>query len=422
MTEQSWEPRADAPAQKQAAGPAPSFGDGWKGQVTSLDTTTGKDHGQDDCPKCGSTEITHKSGTMALMCEFCRFEWIGARLEETHGLGEGIEDLSGRTIASGAAQIESDNNLVTMKCQGCGAEVTVDTAHAAQARCHWCRSILSLNDKMANGAVPDGILPFSLSRDQAISKITEFVEDRKLLANPKFKADFSAEHVRPIYLPYMVVDGNLHTRIHGIGEIQTRRYTVKHGDTRTTYYDANEYQVIRQFDLQADDLIVESSASKADFRTEVSTNNIINAILPFDVKNMVAFDSNYMGDIQAEKRDMDIDDVSRTTHERFLTMARERIKPDLHAYDRGVRVTHEEMWVRGTRWTTVYLPVWLYSYPERDERGNLTVHYVAVNGRNGTTMGSVPISASRLWAATLGWSAAAAAVCWPLALVSMVAS
>lgn len=399
--------------------PAPQVGQAWNGHVTHLDTTTGQEHGHDDCPKCGSTEVSHKPGTMSLVCGFCRFEWFGKRLEDTLGLGEGIRELSGRTVASGASQIESEQNLVTMKCQGCGAEVTVDTGHATQSRCHWCRSILSLNDKLPNGAVPDGILPFALSRADAVARIEKFVGDRKLLAHPEFKADFSAEHVKPVFLPYMVVDGNLHTRLHGVGEVQTRRYTVKHGDSHTTYYDANEYQVVRQFDLHADDLIVESSASKADFKTDISTNNIINAILPFDVKNMVAFDSNYMGDIQAEKRDLDIDDVARTTHERFLTMARERIRADLTGYDRGVRFTHEEMWVRGTRWATVYLPVWLYSYPQRSSDGSLTVHYVAVNGRNGTTMGSVPISKKRLLAASAGWAVATAAVAWPIALISL---
>lgn len=407
-----------APGGVQAA---PQVGQAWSGRTTRLDTTTGKAHGQDDCPKCGSTETSHKVGTMALVCGYCRHEWVGQRLEDVHALGEGIDQLSGRTVASGAAQIESDQNLVTMKCQGCGAEVTVDTGHAMQAKCHWCRSVLSINDKMPNGAVPDGILPFSLPKADAVARIQEFVGKRKTLASPEFRADFSAEEVRPVYLPYMVVDGNLHTRLHGIGEVQTRRYTVQHGKSSTTYYDANEYQVVRQFDLHVDDLIVESSASKADFSTDVSTNNIINAILPFDVKEMVAFNSNYMKDIQAEKRDMDIDDVSRTAHVRFLTMARERIRPDLTGYDRGVRFTHEEMWVRGTRWASVYLPVWLYSYPERTADGRLTVHYVAVNGRNGATMGSVPISRKRLVLASLGWAVAAAVLGWPIGIAMMVA-
>ncbi|WP_152648057.1 TFIIB-type zinc ribbon-containing protein [Demequina sediminicola] len=400
---------------------APAVGDAWTGRVTKLDTTTGAEHGRDSCPKCGSTEISHKAGTMSLVCAFCRHEWTGQRLEDTHGLGEGISSLSGRTVTSGASAMDSDKNLITMKCQGCGAEVTVDTAHATQSRCHWCRSILSINDKLPNGAIPDGILPFSLSKTEAMERITKFVSDRKMLANPKFKADFSAEQVRQVYLPYMVVDGNLHTRIHGVGEVQTRRYTVQHGKTSTTYYDANEYQVVRQFDLHADDLIVESSASKADFATQVSTNNIINAILPFDVKNMVAFDSNYMGEIQSEKRDMDINDVANTAYTRFLTLARERIRPDFANYDRGVRITHEEMWVRGSRWATVYLPVWLYSYPERDDDGRLTVHYVAVNGRSGSTMGSVPISKSRLWGATLGFAAGTALIAWPIAFATLLA-
>ena len=48
----------------------------------------------------------------------------------------------------------------------------------------------------------------------------------------------------------------------------------------------------------------------------------------------------------------------------------------------------------------MYLPVWLYSYYHVD-RGKGMVHYIAVNGRTGETMGSVPVSRGRLLAAAL---------------------
>lgn len=388
-----------------------------------IDTTTGGEHGRDACPRCGSTEISRKGNTLSLMCGFCRYEWVGSKLEETHGLGEGIGDLAGRVMTSGAVDITSDETLITMKCTGCGSEVVVDTEHSLESRCHWCRSILSVNDKIPNGAVPDGILLFDISKEDAIARIAQFAGKRKFFALKKFRDEFKPENVLGVYLPYMTVDGNVNSRLHGKGEILRRRYTVQTGkNSSTTYYDADEYDVVRDFDLHIDDLIVESSATRSNIDNKANTNNIINSILPFDVKNMVAFDSNYMGDHSAEKRDLDIDDVARKAHGQFLTMARESIRDDITGYDRGVRWTHEEMDVHGSRWASVFLPVWLYSYAVKQDSGTVMVHYIAVNGRNGNVMGSVPINKSRLWAVTGIVGAVTAAIAWPLGVMAMVAS
>ena len=45
---------------------------------------------------------------------------------------------------------------------------------------------------------------------------------------------------------------------------------------------------------------------------------------------------------------------------------------------------------------SVYLPVWLYSYHQERGDGEGLLHYVAVNGRTGETMGSVPVRQKRL--------------------------
>ena len=383
-----------------------------------IDTTTGRAHGHDDCPQCGSTEVSRKGNTMSLICGFCRYEWVGLRLEEAHGLGEGIGELSGRVMTSGAADITSADTLITIKCTGCGSEVVVDTERTLEARCHWCRSILSINDKIPNGAVPDGILPFHVTKQEAMARIGEFAGKRRFFALKKFREEFKADNVLGVYLPYMTVDGNVNARLHGQGEVLTRKYTVQTGkNTRTTYYDANVYDVVRDFDLHIDDLIVESSATRSHIDNRSNTNNIINSLLPFDVKNMVAFDSNYMGEASAEKRDLNIDDVARKAHGQFLTMARESIRDDIAGYDRGVRWTHEEMDVHGSRWASVFLPIWLYSYAQKQDDGSVMVHYIAVNGRHGNVMGSVPINKSRLWGVTLLSTALAAAVMWPMAYV-----
>ena len=48
---------------------------------------------------------------------------------------------------------------------------------------------------MANGAVPDVVLPFRITKDEAKSSIENFVGKRKFFANKQFKNEFSIENV-----------------------------------------------------------------------------------------------------------------------------------------------------------------------------------------------------------------------------------
>jgi hypothetical protein len=48
----------------------------------------------------------------------------------------------------------------------------------------------------------------------------------------------------------------------------------------------------------------------------------------------------------------------------------------------------------------MYLPVWLYSYHQPGPNGGM-LHYIAVNGRTGETMGSVPVQQWKLLLAAL---------------------
>ncbi len=80
----------------------------------------------------------------------------------------------------------------------------------------------------------------------------------------------------------------------------------------------------------------------------------------------------------------------------LLAIARSQVEPSVGRYDRGVRWEWEGLQVHGTKWLAMYLPVWLYSY-YHEKGGNSMVHYIAVNGRTGEVMGSVPVSKARLW-------------------------
>ncbi len=357
--------------------------------------------GVNRCPKCGATDVRHKIGSDLLVCQFCRNEWQAERVEDAFGLGEGIAELRGTVVASGARDIEADSSaLVSFKCSGCGAQVTVNTGHAMTARCHWCRHVFGINEQVPNGAVPDAVLPFHIRKEDAVARIRQFVHKRRLFALKEFKEQFTPENVTGVYLPYMIVDGNASADVSGKGEIETRRYTRGSGNNKTTYYDADVYQVGRHVDFTVDDLPLESSSERGNLDARVNTNNIINTILPFDTKNAVKWNASYLVGHSSEKRDRNVDNLHPLLEDQLLSIARSQVLDSVKRYDRGVRWEQEALDVHGTRWVSMYLPVWLYSYHQPGRNGGL-LHYIAVNGRTGETMGSIPVQQWKLLLAAL---------------------
>ena len=363
---------------------------------TAIDTSSAQlKDGLNRCPKCGSTDIRQKPGTDELICLYCRNEWSSERVEEQFGLGAGIDHLQGTVLASGAKDIRADTaTLVSFKCPGCGAEVTINTANAMTARCHWCRHVLGVNEQVPNGAVPDAVLSFHIKKDDAVARIRQFVGKRQLFALKEFKQQFTPENVIGVYLPYMIVDGNVSADVAGQGEIKTREYERGSGNNKEKYYDADVYQVKRHVDFTIDDLPLESSAERGNFDTRVNTNNIINAILPFDTKNAVKWNASYLAGFSSEKRDQNVERLRPRLEDELLSIARAQVEDSVRRYGRGVRWEQEHLEVHGTRWVSMYLPVWLYSYQQGGKGGLL--HYVAVNGRTGETMGSVPVQQWKL--------------------------
>ena len=118
---------------------------------TIIQTDKDAKDGQNKCPKCGATEITINSMTGKLRCEFCGYEF---ELKKVEGIVTELDKLEGQVFGSGAQDIIADTkDAVTLKCNSCGADVVIDTSSVSQARCHWCRNVLSLNQQIPNGSI-----------------------------------------------------------------------------------------------------------------------------------------------------------------------------------------------------------------------------------------------------------------------------
>lgn len=349
-----------------------------------------EENGQNKCPKCGSTEISNVPQTDKLRCDFCRHEFEVKKAEHNN-----ITELKGTTVSSGASNIQADSkDMITLKCESCGAEVVIDTSQNLQAKCHWCRNVLSLNSQIPNGAVPDVVLPFFITKEDAEKTIRDFVKKRSFFANTKFKKEFTTENINGVYFPYMVVDVNAHSKLSGEGEHLTKIHRAS--EKKDERYDAEAFKVEREFDIIIDDLTIESSKDKLNTNNETNTNNVINAIMPFDMVNCVKWDANYLKGYTSEKRDVNVQELSGILEEQAKNISKFSCNDTLQYYDRGVRWDEEQLDIKGQDWKAALLPVWLYSYMEI-KKGKKLLHYVAVNARTKEVMGSVPINMPKLF-------------------------
>ncbi len=345
-------------------------------------------NGVNRCLKCGASDV-RLDGTW-LVCDYCHYRWDTAVFDTNPPLTQGLQAFTGTAVSDGAEDIDT-SDLVTIECTGCGAEICINTASSLSTHCPWCRHVLSINNPVGNGAIPDAILPFLITREDAMNRMWRYVLERATFTTDAFKRDFSSYTIFPIYLPYLVVDGEATVRLDGHAWV--RQGQSKSGEV--TVYRSDECTVMREADLTVDDLTIEARSARSNVYAAVSTTNIINAILPFDIGNAVRFSAHYIADgVGFEKRDLDVSVAMSYAADHFATIARVYVNQTLTGYTGGVRWEAEQVAVKGTRWVSMLLPVWLYGFQESTTRGPM-MHYIVVNGRTGETQGSVPIDTGR---------------------------
>lgn len=383
--------------------------------ITIINTASGKPDGLNKCPYCGSAEVFLDVQSGHPKCHYCKkllpapdlFEEPAAQSSSCTSVSKSnlaqpitpeAQALSSEIHHSGAKNIAFDSSsFVTIECQGCGAEILVNTDETVTKRCHWCRQLLSLENQMPNGAVPDILLPFLLSKDDALAKIKKFAGMRSLFSTRAFKKGLTPENVQGVYLPYLVADTTIHATFEGTaGALVRERYNFI-ADERT--YDIDLVSIGRDFDLSIRNLAVEARAEKREVNIDKNTNYVLNAIMPFDIENAIPYDGNYMKGYTAQRRDTNISEIETIARRQIRDLARVNANNTAQQYSSGIRWEKTEVSIEHITWRSAYLPVYLYSYEESKAFDETLNHYVAVNARTGETMGSIPVSSGKVLAA-----------------------
>lgn len=339
------------------------------------------------CPKCGASEVKINVKTGKLRCDFCRFVFEDEKFTDNLHLDElvNLDEISyGRTDTKAAF----GDNFRTIKCTGCGSLVTINASEATHSRCHWCRTRLSIDNSIDSGLVPDMILPFVVSKEEARKNINAFLSKRSFFAKKEFKDELNLDNIYGVYLPYILVDFNEHVSFSGTGE-----RTISVSGDKEKVYTVEQYHVEREFDLLVDDYLIESNTENLNLVNNKKSTNILNSLLPFDTENSVKFSSNYLIGFSTERRDLDSKEIGKKIEDQLQDINKGAVLNSISQYKRGVAWDNEDYEVKGKKYLATYLPFWIYGY--KDRRTNY-LHYIGVNGRSKKTNGNVPVDKGKL--------------------------
>ena len=345
------------------------------------------------CPNCGASDAEYDISAGGLRCANCRTVFASPKINT---LG-GVDELVGEVKSEGANDIEEGDFVVTFRCPSCGANVMLEK-DAEDAKCHWCRHSLKTAQRIPNGSMPDMVLPFKLTRKEALSRMKKFARERSFFSFDNFTNGLSEKTVVGVYLPYVVIDVRAHIEMVGRAEktVGTHLMVERSGfeddnSNIVQVYDVSSFGLKRGFDIELDDLTIEASSEKFEYGSPINTTHIINSIMPFDTDQAVEWDARYLKGFSSEKRDMNIKQLDHRLKSQIMDIAKYKMMSTTSDYDRGVcwdKINIEE---QGIKWKTAYFPVWLYSYAEGGIGKKRAIHYIAVNARTGETMGSVPL-------------------------------
>lgn len=322
------------------------------------------------CPNCGAY-LEFDPESQGWQCPFCdsRFE----QSELRHG------DAPEADAAPHGGQ-------VAYHCPSCGSEIMTDETTVA-THCYYCHSPVVLRGKLGNEHRPDGVLPFTIDREKALSTFQEWVKGKRYI--PKdFFAQAQLEQLSGVYYPHYAVDCELVGVVDGMG-----RNTSVHNSANYVVTSTKHFHIRREAELRFSG-ILRPALSKAN-------RKLSDAIHPFPLQNIKPFSDAYLSGFLAERRDVDAAAVEADVQSEVAGYVEPMLTQTIHYNSFQVQPSSR---VKHMDCRYVLLPTWVLTYPNR--KNPQEPYYYAMNGCTGEVCGKLPIDRKKLGLTALGLAGA----------------
>lgn len=333
------------------------------------------------CPQCGAAmEFDGQSGQ--LHCDSCgagmSVEEYKKRFGETAGADTDPEEdgpLGEDSYVRAREEEAQTVRLQVYRCPSCGAELVTDE-HTAAVICSFCGNPGLLADRMDGVRRPKAVLPFKITREQAVERFLKWTK-HGLLTPSEFTSKNTLEKITGMYVPYWLYDYQVNVALRARA---TRSHTTRRGDTEYTYTD--HYHVFRSVDSEFERVPADASERMED--------KVMESLEPYDYQELKPFEMAYLSGYLAEKYNYTSDELQGRAKNRAREAAIGVARGTIGGYD-TVSVTDQRVQIREKHVDYVMLPVWVLNYRYQGQNYAFTL-----NGQTGRMNGRLPISTGKV--------------------------
>lgn len=268
------------------------------------------------------------------------------------------------------------DGLRVYSCPSCGAELICDQSTAATA-CPYCGNPAIVPGQFSGALRPDYILPFRLSKDDAVQALRAHYKGKPFLPR-SFTSANHIEQIQGVYVPFWLFDGGAE----GAASYRASNTNVyETGDYEIT--ETRHYHVVRAGSLAFEKIPVDASSKMPD--------DHMDSIEPFDYAQLRPFSTAYLPGYLADKYDVTIDDSRDRADTRCRETLAQALRDTVTGY--GACVTErEDIALRRGKVHYALLPVWMLS-----TKWNGQDFLFAMNGQTGKLVGDLPTDRGRFW-------------------------
>ena len=245
-------------------------------------------------------------------------------------------------------------------CGHCGGEIIINGTEAS-TMCIYCGNPNVVFKRVSKERRPDGIIPFTISRERARELLTEKLNSGRFIPSDIRKAEI--KDITGVYIPYWVVDCDFNDAV----LYQSVADNGKNSDVE--YHGTYINCFVRSLAL--------------DGATRLN-DNVCNKLEPFFFEDVKPFNEDYLNGFYSDTTDLTPSDLREAVLGRCDTMYREYAVGEIPGRDKKVLRSQPSVNIRDGA-VYIMFPAWFCSFTFKGEH-----HTFLVNGQTGKVVGAVP--------------------------------
>ncbi len=315
------------------------------------------------CKNCGHALIFDPS-IQKVRCEQCGSTFRAEEVEsESKKYAEEQRVLAAEEVY-GVENTEAAKEFLDCyiyTCSECGGEIMINGTEAS-TKCVYCGNPTVVFSRISKQECPQFIIPFSITKEQAIQNINEAVGHGLFV--PSAVKHFTPDSVHGIYIPFWLVDVDR-------SEAMIIKKRTSYGQNSSyTYHGRAGTMEFQSIPIDGCTMLSDESSMRLE---------------PYDFKKLVPFDEDYLLGFYSNVSDLTYGDLNKAMEKRTSDMFEEYVLDSISSGTKTIVSSRSSISIHPDL-RYVLLPAWFVTF-EYEGKHNT----ILVNGQTGKVVCGLPM-------------------------------